>query len=73
MDELRRIRGLRGMSQQELATVTGVDPSTISQLEMGRRAPTVYTLHALAAGLDCEVKDLFEHGYTPPARKVAAV
>jgi len=68
VEELRRIRGLRGMNQKELALSVGVDPSTLNQIEKGRRAPSVHTLTALARGLDCEVRDLFAPGYTPPAR-----
>ncbi len=77
MEELRRIRGLRGLNQKELALSVGVDPSTLNQIEKGRRAPSVHTLTALARGLGCEVRDLFAPGYKPPARapgrKAAAV
>ncbi len=78
MDELKRLRQLRGLTQRELAEATGVDPATLNQIEGGRRAPSVYTLAALADGLGCEVRDLFGHGYRPPqgrnqGRKVAAV
>ncbi len=68
-----RIRKLRGVTQYQLALTTGVNASSICQLEKGRRAPSIYTLAALARGLDCEVRDLFAPGYTPPARKAVAV
>jgi transcriptional regulator with XRE-family HTH domain len=73
MDELRRLRTLRGFTQKELGQATGVDPSTVNQLEGGRRAPSIYTLAALARGLGCEVRDLFAPGYAPPPRKAVAV
>ncbi len=73
MDELRRIRKLRGLTQYQLALTTGVNASSICQLEKGRRAPSIYTLDTLARGLDCEVSDFFQAGYRPPARKAAAV
>jgi transcriptional regulator with XRE-family HTH domain len=71
MDELRRIRELRGISQRGLGRTTGVDASTINQLEMGRRAPSIHTLVTLADALDCEVRDFFPPGYTPPASPLA--
>jgi len=73
VDELRRIRKLRGLTQDELARTTGVNASSICQIEKGRRTATLYTLAALADGLDCEVRDLFAPGYTPPARKAVTV
>ncbi len=73
MEELKRIRELRGLTQYQLALTTGVNASSICQLEKGRRAPSIYTLDTLARGLDCEVRDFFQAGYRPPARKAAAV
>ncbi len=73
MDELRRIRKLRGLTQDELARTTGVNASSICQIEKGRRAASLYTLEALADALDCEIRDLIPPGYTPPARRAVAV
>jgi transcriptional regulator with XRE-family HTH domain len=67
VEELRRLRGLRGLTQRELSRNTGVDPSTLSQIEMGRRCPSLHTLETLADALDCEVRDFLPHGYSPPA------
>jgi transcriptional regulator with XRE-family HTH domain len=66
MDELRMWRLSRMLTQLELAEATGVDASTISLLETGRRAPNVHTLITLADALDCEVRDFFPPGYTAP-------
>jgi len=68
MEELRRLRELRGITQKDLALSVGVDPSSLNQIEMGRRAPSVHTLTALAAGLGCEVRDFFVPGYAPPGK-----
>jgi transcriptional regulator with XRE-family HTH domain len=72
MEELRRIRELRGISQTGLGRTTGVDASTINQLEMGRRAPSLHTLVILADALHCEVRDFFPPGYTAPGAPRAA-
>jgi transcriptional regulator with XRE-family HTH domain len=68
VDELRRLRELRGITQRELSRTTGVDPSTLSQIEMGRRCPSLHTLETLADALDCEVRDFLPHGYAPPGK-----
>ncbi len=66
MDELRMWRESRLLTQHQLADATGVDTSTINQLEGGRRAPSVHTLVLLADALGCEVRDFFPPGYTAP-------
>lgn len=59
MEELRRIRKLRGYSQRELAIRSGVDPVTISRVETGARDPHPSTLRKLAQALDVEIADFF--------------
>jgi transcriptional regulator with XRE-family HTH domain len=73
VDALRRIREERGLTQHALARVSGVDPATINQVEGDRRAPTIYTLAALADGLGCDMRDLLDPAYRPPVRKLAAL
>lgn len=57
--EIRRIREERGVSQTELSARSGIDRATLSQIETGRRAPTIGTLGRLAEGLGVEAGDLF--------------
>lgn len=60
MDELRRIRHLRGMSQEDLAKVSGVSDFTISELEGGKRPnPRPSTLRKLANALGVDVATLY--------------
>ena len=40
-----------GMTQRELARVSGIDQGEISRIERGQSNPTVQTLHALGAPL----------------------
>ncbi len=40
-----------GMSQRDLASVSGIDQAEISRIERGQANPTVQTLHALGAPL----------------------
>ena len=59
MRELTRIRQERGLSQQGLADLSGVNKATINQIERGRRSPNVETLERLASALSVEVADFF--------------
>lgn len=58
MDELRRIREKRGLSQQSLADRAGVTKSTVYEAETGRRTPMLDSLGKIADALGVEVADL---------------
>jgi transcriptional regulator with XRE-family HTH domain len=62
MEELRRLRKVKGLSQAKLAVMAGLDPSTVSQIETGARRANTRTLERLAAVLGTEVADLFPKG-----------
>lgn len=59
MESLRDIRIRRGLSQEDLAELTGVAQKSISDIEIGRREPRPSTLRKLARGLDVEVAEFF--------------
>jgi transcriptional regulator with XRE-family HTH domain len=65
MDELRRIRKERGLSQQRLADLANVDKVTIVHIEGGKVSPKVETLEKLAAALGVEMADLFPKAQPP--------
>ena len=48
---VRRIRQKNGLTQEQLAEVSGFSQQYISTLERGRRNPTVVTLYELATAL----------------------
>ena len=52
---IKRIRGLRELSQCKLAERAGVTGSTISLLEAGKRAPSLKVLEQIAKALRCSV------------------
>ncbi|KJE35504.1 hypothetical protein UF64_09675 [Thalassospira sp. HJ] len=56
---IRRIRRDSGMSQEALAHKSGIAPSFLSQIENGKRSPTVTTLAAIAGALRVRVIDFF--------------
>lgn len=54
--QVAQMRGLRGLSQSELAERCGTTQSAIARLESGRRPPRVDTLLTIAEALECDVK-----------------
>lgn len=61
--KIKSIRLMRGISQKELAALTGVTPSTISQVEKNLIYPSLPALFRIAESLTVEVATLFkEHG-----------
>ncbi|MDP9474542.1 MAG: helix-turn-helix domain-containing protein [Actinomycetota bacterium] len=65
MEQLRKLRRERGLTQAQLAVQAGLDPSSLSQIETGARRPNTRTLEKLAGVLGVEVRDLFPLGQAP--------
>jgi transcriptional regulator with XRE-family HTH domain len=53
-----RIRREKGLTQEQLAEISGFSQQYISGLEQGRRNPTVVTLYELASALGVGHLDL---------------
>jgi transcriptional regulator with XRE-family HTH domain len=65
-DTLKRLRNQAGLSQQELASRSGLSMAQIMAMEQGKRDnPRLDTLRKLANGLGCTVAQLV--GDDPPA------
>jgi transcriptional regulator with XRE-family HTH domain len=63
----RKLRTMRGLTQEQAAEQTGMSQQYISGLERGHRNPTVLTLHELGSPLGVEPLELlrpFEDGDT---------
>ncbi|MBO8129675.1 MAG: helix-turn-helix transcriptional regulator [Peptococcaceae bacterium] len=60
--QIKNIRLLRKISQNELAKRAKVSQSSISEIEAGKRIPAIPTLTKLAAALDVPVTALLEGG-----------
>ncbi len=52
---VRRARSSRGLTQSQLATISGIEQANISAIENDRRAPSAETLHRLLAGCGYEL------------------
>jgi transcriptional regulator with XRE-family HTH domain len=55
---LRRLRVLNQISQDDLALAAGIERSYAGHLERGGKNPTVLTLEKLANALSCDVSEL---------------
>ncbi len=74
---IRRYRLAAGMTQEELAFRAGMDRTYLSDIERGRRNPTLLTMQDIAVPLNLRVVDLLEESDaieppTAPSRPRAA-
>ncbi|MBK9293907.1 MAG: helix-turn-helix transcriptional regulator [Oligoflexia bacterium] len=58
-ERLVYLRGLRDLSQADLAKKSGLSQSTIAHIENGKKDPSVATLKKIAAALDVHIAVLF--------------
>lgn len=61
-DQLIRARKMRHLSQQQLATRSGISQQAISKLETGKSSPSEYTIRQLSAALRVPMTALLEEG-----------
>mgnify|MGYP001549212370 CR=1 FL=1 len=64
---LRRYRHRKGLTQERLAELSGFSQFYISEMEQGRRNPTIITVYEIAIALGVTHLDLLR-----PTRKKAA-
>lgn len=60
MEQLKRLRAEKGLSQARLAARAELDPSTVNQIERGAREASPATLRKLAQALDVSLVELLE-------------
>jgi transcriptional regulator with XRE-family HTH domain len=58
-ERIKFLRNSRGLSQAQLAAVAKVSQPTITQIESGKKDPSVQTLMNIATALDVETAALF--------------
>lgn len=62
-DKVRELRRARGWTQEVLAEQVGTGRGYLAEIEGGRRAATIDTIHRIAVALGVTIADLF----APPA------
>lgn len=65
MYRLEEIRIKKGMSQRDLAKVTGIAPTTISRWEKEGRGMPADKAFDIAEALGCKVEDLLDKSVSP--------
>lgn len=58
-ETIRKLRIMRGLSQEELAFQAGVNRNYLSDVERGTRNISLKAIEKIAIGLELEIKDLF--------------
>jgi transcriptional regulator with XRE-family HTH domain len=66
-ENLRRIRGSRNLSLDQLSELTGVSKSMLRQVETGRSSPTIATIWKIANGLHMSFTALISKQSQPVA------
>ena len=56
---LKQIRLQKGLSQSELADLSGIDTSNISRLETGCRSPNLQTIKKVASALKISLDEIY--------------
>jgi transcriptional regulator with XRE-family HTH domain len=64
-ERVRRLREQRGWSLSSLAVRAELGKATLSQIESGRRNPTLETLYAIAAQLEIGLSELLTEATSP--------
>lgn len=59
-EAVRHRRSGMGMSLGDLADRTGVSKAMLSEIETGKKNPTLRVACAIAGGLDCQISDLLD-------------
>jgi transcriptional regulator with XRE-family HTH domain len=53
------VRKSKGVTQEQLAALTGLDRVAIAYIETGKRMPRVTSIYKIAVGLGVDVSELF--------------
>jgi transcriptional regulator with XRE-family HTH domain len=57
-EEVKKVRALRGLTQEDLAREADIHPTYVSQLERGLKSPTLHIILSLARALETSAVDL---------------
>ena len=66
---IREIRKARGLSQETLAELIGIEPRHVSRIEVGKSYPTISRLEKLSEVLGVPLKDFFDFDHLESPEK----
>lgn len=67
---IQEIRKKKGMSQEKLAELVGIEPNNISHIEKGKNYPTPENIAKIARALDKEVYELYLFNHFKPYEEI---
>ena len=67
---IKALRRKRGLSQKQLAEISGIAQSSISHIETGDRSPTLRTVEKIAMGLEVQPGELLGCMAEPDSEKL---
>jgi transcriptional regulator with XRE-family HTH domain len=56
----KRLRREKGLSQEELADLADIHQTYLSEVERGKRNPTITVLHRIAQALGADIEDMVQ-------------
>lgn len=59
-ERLRELRAVRGLTQEELAFLSGTQTSHISRIELGQNNTTIDVAYRIAQGLEMRLSELLD-------------
>lgn len=71
---IKELREKQGLTQKELASITGKSRTYISDIERNRYAPSLATLYSIAKALNVDMSHIFllsEHGVTEQNKNIS--
>lgn len=60
-NRIRVLRKQKGLSQEKLALIAGVDRTYLAGIESGKRNATIVSLEKIANALNVTMKDFFDY------------
>ncbi|HDZ79255.1 MAG TPA: XRE family transcriptional regulator [Gammaproteobacteria bacterium] len=57
--EIKAVRKQKGITQQRLSKVSGIDQSSISRMENGKQSISLKNLYLIADALEVSIESLF--------------
>jgi len=72
-NRIKELRTLKGLSQEELANICGLDRTYINAVENGKRNITLVSLKRITESLDITFKNFFDDNYIFPTNDVNKV
>lgn len=68
--QVQSLRKRKGLSQETLAELVGIDAKSLSRLERGAHYPSIETLEKMATAMNFELKDFFDFDNRPSVEEL---